>query len=594
MKNLYTAVLILILFGNPRSGISGITVQDSLNRNTLIKVDPFRLQIIPPSSGVQFYRNGLVFSSNTRAEDKMVQNQISFGTPDTYFIVYNDTTPRAREIFSSSTVFDVPCDGMTFNKDFTVMYYTKKASKNDPESIYRATFRPEKNGKSDWISDPEPLSFCTDRSVYTHPALSQDGKMMVFSSNRKDSEGGFDIYISKYDGSDWSSPVNAGKKVNSTGDEFSPFLDMDNNLYFSSDGLKGFGGYDLYVCKFNGDGWENPANMSDKINSRYDEFAFTIDPSGGQSAFFTRRMSSGQQSLKLFRVTFFNKAAAGELADLSNAFEYLAYGLTGRKVTSEPALSASLGNRQASEKPAVEKAPPDKKAEPILIEKPTAEKNEAAPLNVPEMTKPSENTFVFRVQFASYSEPKGSYEINAGGKTYKIFEYLYSGMYRACAGEFASRADALSLQALMRKEGYKDAFIAAFRNDERYFGQIPSASPETGQAAETVTTAGEPVSKQAVPEAPPTEAENNDKVIFRVQFASSDKPKGSFDMRIRGNNYRTYEYLYNGLYRSCVGEFSTPSQASVLQQALKLEGFNDSFVVAFKDNKRSLDPALFR
>lgn len=589
MKKLYIIILIAILLGNPYSGFSSTTVQDSLNRNTLIKVDPFRLEIVSPSSGVQFYRDGLVFLSNTRVEDKMVQNQISFGTPDAYFTVYNDTTPGVREIFSSSTVFAVPCDGMTFNKDYTVMYYTK-ASKNNPERIYRATFRPGKNGKSDWISDPEPLSFCSDRSTYTHPALSADGKMLVFACNRNDSEGGFDIYISRSDDSDWSSPVNAGKVINGTGDEFSPFLDKDNNLYFSSDGRKGFGGYDLYVCKYNGDGWESPANMSDKINSRYDEFSFTIDPASGQSAFFTRRMSSGRQSLKLFRVTFFSNTIAGELTDLSNAFEYLAYGVTGSGVTSRPALSTSLGSKQPSPEPAGEKTIAEKKTEPPTEEKLTAERIKAAQTNAPEINKPAGNAVVFRVQFSSYSKPKGNYEIKAGGKTYPAYEYLYSGLYRACVGEFSSQADAVSLQNIMKKEGYKDAFVAAFRNDERYFGQIPPA----GQVTETAKAANVPPVKEIGPETPPAETGSKDNVVYRVQFASSDKPKGSFDIRIRGNNYRTYEYLYNGLYRSCVGEFSSPSQAAIMQQALKLEGFSDAFVVAFRDNKRSLDPALFK
>jgi hypothetical protein len=596
MKKIYIVILFIGLLADPMFGYPGISSADSLNRNTLIKVDPFRLEVIPPSTGVQFYRNGLVFLSQTRAEGKMVQNQISFGKTDAYFAMYNDTTPGEHIIFSSSSVFDVPCDGMTFNNDFTVMYYTKKPSKNDPEKIFRAIYTTLKNGKHDWISDDEPLNFCLDNSSYTHPALSPDGKIMVFSSNRKDSEGGFDIYVTRADGSGWLLPVNAGKLINSTGDEFSPFLDNDNNLYFSSDGHKGFGGYDLFISRYDGSGWGEPANMSDKINTRYDELAFTINPDDGRSAFFTRRMSSGNQSLKLYRITFLNKTALNELTDLSNAFEYLAFGEFGKEIVPQANVASALitkesaGNDRNENPPLETKNPAMTGAGAITKESP---KEEVKKFETPPAKS---NTVVYRVQFATYSDPKGSYELNAGGNKYKTFEYLYGGYYRSCIGEFTSQSEAADLQKMLRQNGYKDAFVAAFKNDERYLGPIKEEYADNQADNKIALSAAGKAEQQPVVSVNPAPAEQAGKndVVFRVQFASSSEPRGSFDMRVRGTNYQTFEYLYNGLYRSCIGEFSSPSQAAILQQALKLEGFSDAFVVAFRNNKRSLDPALFR
>ena len=77
------------------------------------------------------------------------------------------------------------------------------------------------------------------------------------------------------------------------------------------------------------------------------------------------------------------------------------------------------------------------------------------------------NTPVYRVQFASSTTKKGSYSINAGGKTYSTWEYLYSGAYRSTAGEFKTYKEALAFQNLMRKSGYTQAFVVAFINDKR-------------------------------------------------------------------------------------------------------------------------------
>ena len=81
--------------------------------------------------------------------------------------------------------------------------------------------------------------------------------------------------------------------------------------------------------------------------------------------------------------------------------------------------------------------------------------------------KTTKNVVVYKVQFASSTTKKGSYSINAGGKTYNTWEYFYNGAYRSTAGEFRTYKEALSFQNVMRKSGYPQAFVAAFINDKR-------------------------------------------------------------------------------------------------------------------------------
>lgn len=492
MKRLSIIIFIVFLMAGPASGFTISINPDTLSRDLLIKIDPFRLQIISPSSGVQFYRNGIVYLSHSKSEEKMPENHISFGKADAYFVVYDDTTPGNPTLFSPSTSFEVPCEAMTFSNDFSVMYYTKKPSGKDPEKIYRARYQATRGGNREWVSDPKPLNFCNDKSLYSHPALSADGEIMVFTSNRRESIGGLDLFITRRNGTSWSAPENAGNILNTSGNEFSPFLDQDNNLFFSSDGHKGFGGYDIFFCRFNGSGWEKPANLTEKINSDKDEIAFTLNRTDGKSAFFTRKIRTGKRTPQLFRISFRDKIAANEFTNLSNALNYLALGnIAADKLKTTAAISNTKANSEAqktAQTPLKTEAQPDKStaAEQVMV------------------------------------------PVQPQGKSIQ------------------------SQTAAVQKP------------------------PELPNKQVTQPQAG------------------TDVVVYRVQFSSTDKPRGSFEMTIAGNKYQTYEYLYNGLYRSCAGEFKTRAPASVLQRALMLEGFSDAFVVAFKNNVRSLDPALFK
>jgi hypothetical protein len=65
-------------------------------------------------------------------------------------------------------------------------------------------------------------------------------------------------------------------------------------------------------------------------------------------------------------------------------------------------------------------------------------------------------------------------------------------------------------------------------------------------------------------------------------------------MDIGGTNYKIDEYLYLGAIRYTIGEFSSLAQATALQRICRQSGYDQSFVVAFKDNTRSLDKNLFK
>jgi tetratricopeptide (TPR) repeat protein len=117
----------------------------------------------------------------------------------------------------------------------------------------------------------------------THCMVSHDRSRMFFSSDRPGGYGGRDIYMSKRKAdSTWSNPVNLGAKVNTANDEDSPFVSVDNKmLYFSSNGDKSIGGFDILVCDLLEDGnWSESRNLGYPFNSTNDDIFYTTTIDG--------------------------------------------------------------------------------------------------------------------------------------------------------------------------------------------------------------------------------------------------------------------------------------------------------------------------
>jgi hypothetical protein len=96
------------------------------------------------------------------------------------------------------------------------------------------------------------------------------------------------------------------------------------------------------------------------------------------------------------------------------------------------------------------------------------------------------------------------------------------------------------------------------------------------------------------PQTTPAPGAKKDEVVYRVQILANTKPVGSYNVVVAGKTYKSFEYLYQGGYRTTIGAFSTLSEATRLQNICRQNGYNQAFVVAFKNNIRSNDPELFR
>jgi outer membrane protein OmpA-like peptidoglycan-associated protein len=104
-------------------------------------------------------------------------------------------------------------------------------------------------------------------------ALSPNGKLLYFSSDMPGGLGKTDIwYCEKQRDGSWSKPVNCGKTINTPNEDSFPYLDDGGTLYYSSKGLPGMGGYDIYTAKGEKETWTTPQNLKYPINTTSDDF----------------------------------------------------------------------------------------------------------------------------------------------------------------------------------------------------------------------------------------------------------------------------------------------------------------------------------
>lgn len=113
----------------------------------------------------------------------------------------------------------------------------------------------------------------------THPAVAYDKKtkqdILYFSSDKPGGNGGLDLWYAEIDATlNVEKAYNMGRKLNSSDNEISPFIDIAGNLYYSSNGLGNIGGYDIFVATDKGKSFDKPKNLGMPFNTSKDEFYF--------------------------------------------------------------------------------------------------------------------------------------------------------------------------------------------------------------------------------------------------------------------------------------------------------------------------------
>lgn len=442
------------------------------------EVEPFNIKIVYPSSGIQYYRDGIIYLFDFTDEIKTMKDHVSFGSIDMYYSILSGDTLGQPEFFSKRSAFPFPAEATSFTEDYGTVYFTKFSKFQDEESavkIYKAEFMQDKK-KSSWGKKFVALDFNSDDYSCTQPTISPDGQTMVFSSDMPGGQGKFDLYVVYKNDESWSEPQNLGKEFNTEEDESFPFLDSSGLLFFSSNGHKGFGGFDVFMALPYQNGWKDVILLPDPLNSTGDEVAFSISPFDKRKAFFS---SNRFRFKKIFQV--FSASLVTNEKFFSEDWESVK-----PEVVFQTILRTELVQEDSKEIPVSVSAEihkpdsmiPQQDVEifdslgnevinPLVVGEDSI-KIEEEQLTEPEVISPLPvDEIEFRVQIVSSIKPRESRKIKVGENTYDSYEYLYKGAYRYTIGHFKSLDDAIKLQAECRKLGYKEAFVVAFRGNER-------------------------------------------------------------------------------------------------------------------------------
>jgi len=152
-------------------------------------------------------------------------------------------------------------------------------------------------------SDPENLGRnINTESWESSPSLSPDKRALYFSSNRPGGSGGKDLYVSyRLPNGKWGPAKNMGTSINTAGDELAPFIHADNaTLYFTSDGLPGYGNSDIFLCrKGPNNEWSLPENLGYPINTIENEGSLFV-AADGKTAFYASDRSDTRGGLDLY------------------------------------------------------------------------------------------------------------------------------------------------------------------------------------------------------------------------------------------------------------------------------------------------------
>ncbi len=142
------------------------------------------------------------------------------------------------------------------------------------------------------------------------PSITADGKTLYFSSAREGGYGGLDIYKTELDeNGNWGKAQNLGPVINTAGDEKTPFIHSDSQtLYFSTDGIFGLGGFDIFYSQYLGRGqWTEPKNLGYPINTENDELGLMVS-ANGKNIFFSSRALNEAGDWDIYIATLYEKA----------------------------------------------------------------------------------------------------------------------------------------------------------------------------------------------------------------------------------------------------------------------------------------------
>ena len=264
------------------------------------------------------YKKGIVFCTNRSTTNVLnYSNEDNKGFLKIYMIDSATSSYQSAKSFSKklNTRFN---DGpVSFNSTGDTIYYSRntiidgKLSEISSVRNKLGIFYAVHDG-NDWTKIRE-LRINSEWYNVTTPWLSPDGRRLYFASDKPGGYGGSDLYYCRWKNDYWDDPVNLGPVINSKGNESYPFINAAGEFFFTSDGHPGMGGKDIFFSRYSDSSWTSPVRLDAPLNSKFDDFGIYTDTMMEEGYFASNR----DKSVDIFHFKtnfpqFFYKAAQKE------------------------------------------------------------------------------------------------------------------------------------------------------------------------------------------------------------------------------------------------------------------------------------------
>jgi outer membrane protein OmpA-like peptidoglycan-associated protein/tetratricopeptide (TPR) repeat protein len=272
---------------------------DSANVNRIIKVTQLDTNVFNKgnSSFAASYYNSpgkMIFTSARKGNVIMDPKKDDPAyLCDLYWTELNDTVWSKAQNFGASLNSNQH-EGAGFvsgGEEGGAIFFTRWNDQNPKESFI---YKSKMNGSMFYAAQKLNDNVNPMGSRSMQPCLNADGTKLYFSSNRPGGQGGYDIWVCDVDANGIAGAAkNMGTPINTPGDEVTPFIHpVTGSLFYSSNGLPGLGGLDIFKCEYNSN--ENlfafPVNMQPPINSSKDDAYFVMDRTQGKGFFSSDRI----------------------------------------------------------------------------------------------------------------------------------------------------------------------------------------------------------------------------------------------------------------------------------------------------------------
>lgn len=253
--------------------------------------------------GANQYKNKLIFASSRESGRLYNWNEQPYlelysatkQNDGSYADVINFDENINTKFHESSASF-LPTDDVVY---FTRNNYFRKKLRRDGDGVNRLQlYRARLQNDESW-AEIEPIHFNSKNHSVAHPAVNIYGTKIYFASDMDGTLGNSDLYVAdiKDDGT-LGEPRHLGSAVNTEGQETFPYVNSKGDLYYSSNGLTGLGGLDIYMVrdfekKFEAHEQLIVENVGRPINSSKDDFAY-YENLGTKEGFFTSNRDGGK------------------------------------------------------------------------------------------------------------------------------------------------------------------------------------------------------------------------------------------------------------------------------------------------------------